>query len=183
MPPPSRRGGRSRSSAFPIELRGTLGTLLRTTIEQARDAIERGAREGRARLDDVRAERRRADAIAELGELVLERARRGELPELEQVPEIADALDALAAMDELEPRDERPAPRRDHVTPERRSRFDGTVSSRDWRPPAPREAGAAEPSPPRKPQAKPKAGGIVFRDDDDDDLGEYMHPDDVPRKG
>ncbi len=79
-----RRGGGLR----PPELRGTLGTLLRTTLAQAgvvRDAIERGAREGRSRLDDLRSNRRRHDALAELGDLVLDLIRRGEI-DLAELP-------------------------------------------------------------------------------------------------
>jgi len=67
-----RRGG-----FRPPELRGTLGTLIRTTTGVVRDAIERGAREGRARLDDVRSRGRRHDALADLGEIVLDLIRRG----------------------------------------------------------------------------------------------------------
>jgi hypothetical protein len=191
MPPP-RRGRSSRSgratSFAPPELRGTLGTLLRTTLAQAsavREALERGAREGRARFDDARHEKRRQEALAELGEIVLERVRNGELSELEQVPEAADAI---AALDDLDSR-EQPEPvrrAREWVAPQARSRFDrarealtddGTVSSKDWKPP-PRAPAAA-------PAAAKKKGGIVFNapdDDEDDDLADYMHPDDVPPK-
>jgi hypothetical protein len=231
MAPPRR--GRPRASAFPTELRGTLGTLLRTTLMSARDALERGAREGRARFDDVRLERRRDAAVGELGERVLELVRRGDLPELEQQPEIADALAVIADLDDkLEGRgrdadfDDR-EPGRDWVTPETRSRFDrgrassasdssdsesedGTVaSSAGWRPPAAREPTArvwkpgqidvkvdeveiestrptrADDTRPLRPRDidAPRKGGIVFGGDDDDaDLADYMHPDDVPAK-
>src|SRR5258705_4667388 len=84
------------------ELRGTLGTLLRTTLAQAgavREVIERGAREGRARLDEVRSERRRDHAVAELGELVIELIDRGEAPELAEHPDVIAALDAVAELD------------------------------------------------------------------------------------
>jgi hypothetical protein len=163
----SSRRGRSRGFA-PPELRGTLGTLLRTTLVTAREALERSAREGRARFDDVRRERRRADALAELGERVLARIRRGEAPELEAAPDIADAV---AALEELEARPAGPGagrdrddvPGRDWVAPETRARFDrgrarrddddagaapggdagdGTVSSASWRPPPARAPGA-----------------------------------------
>src|SRR5882757_6693533 len=92
-----RRGG-----FRPPELRGALGTLLRTTTDVVRDALERGAREGRARLDDVRANRRRHDALAELGEVVLDPIRRGEI-DLDELPEARalvrrlDELDASAS--------------------------------------------------------------------------------------
>ncbi len=148
---PPRRGGRSRTFGAP-ELRGTLGTLLRTTLAQAgavRDAIERSAREGRARIDDALLDRRRAEAISELGEIVLELIRKGELRELAEVPEIADALSAIDEVDARTPRGARDRrddePGRDWIAPDSRSRFDrgrspdpdaeggdGTVSSRSW---------------------------------------------------
>jgi len=209
----------------------------------ARDALERGAREGRARFDDVRLERRRDAAVAELGERVLDLVRRGDLPELEQLPEIADALAVIADLDaRVEGRDTRDEGRagRDWVVPETRSRFDrgrggsererdpdrehdrdreerretkddGTVSSASWRPPPPKEPSArvwkpgeidvkaadlpvestrpprgddTRPLRPRDVGAQAKKGGIVFggASDDDDDLADYMHPDDVPAK-
>src|ERR1700733_1431340 len=89
-----RRGG-----LRPPELRGTLGTLLRTTTGGVRDALERGAREGRARLDDARANRRRHDALADLGELVLDLPRRGEIA-LAELPEARDLVRQLDELDE-----------------------------------------------------------------------------------
>jgi hypothetical protein len=86
---------------------GTLGTLLRTTLAQAgavRDALERGAR---ARLDDVRVGRRHDEALAELGAIVLDLVRRGELADLEEFREIADAI---AVIEDLEARQAEPAP-------------------------------------------------------------------------
>src|SRR5258705_1993657 len=97
---------RQRRGGFrPPELRGTLGTLLRTTWEQAgvvRDALERGAREGRSRLDEARANRRRLDALAELGELVLDLIRRGEI----DLGELPEAKDLVRRLDELDDEDE-----------------------------------------------------------------------------
>src|SRR6185295_4315211 len=122
-----RRGG-----LRPPELRGTLGTLLRTTTGAVRDAIERGAREGRARLDDARANRRRQDALADLGDLVLDLIRRGEI-DLAELPEARDLVRQLDELDH-EPADEPPPPPRAPL----RRRFDdrarptdddGTVSS------------------------------------------------------
>src|SRR5689334_17979650 len=89
-----RRGGGFR----PPELRGTLGTLLRTTLEQAgavRDALERGAR---SRFDEARAHRRRKDALADLGELVLDLIRRGEI-DLTELPEAHDLVRLLDDLD------------------------------------------------------------------------------------
>src|SRR5437868_11634670 len=93
---------RQRRGGFrPPELKGTLGTLLRTTLAQAgavREVLERGAREGRSRLDEVMAGRRRQEALAELGEIVLDLIRRGEI-EVEQLPEVRNVI---AHLDELD---------------------------------------------------------------------------------
>src|SRR5882672_4411487 len=93
---------RGRSSGFrPPELKGTLGTLWRTTLQQAgvvRDALERGAREGRSRLDEARTSRKRHDALAELGELVLELIRTGEI----DISELPEAEDIVHFLDELD---------------------------------------------------------------------------------
>jgi hypothetical protein len=174
--------------------------LLRTTLQQAgavREALERGAREGRSRIDDFRGNRRRQEALAELGEIVLDLIRKGEidlaeLPEAQALVEHLEELDANAG-----------APDDDIAQPASRSRFDardlddGTVSSLSgrkpqragrptnvWRPPV---ESAAAPLPPTSPGHKaipdPKRkGGIQFDGDDDDDLADYMHPDDVPPK-
>src|SRR3954470_14312680 len=112
-----RRGG-----FRPPELRGTLGMLLRTTTGVVRDALERGAREGRARLDSARASRRRHDALADLGELVLDLIRRGEI-DLGELPEARDLVRELDELDDADPAgadDAEPGPPRPAV----RSRFD-----------------------------------------------------------
>src|ERR1044071_235714 len=100
-----RRGG-----FRPPELRGTLGTLLRTTTRVVRDALERGAREGRARLDvarasfdSARATHRRHDALADLGELLLDLIRRAAIPgapPLGREPDQLDEAPAAALEDE-----------------------------------------------------------------------------------
>jgi hypothetical protein len=231
------------------ELRGTLGTLLRTTTGAVRDALQRGAREGRARFEDVRASRRRQDALAELGELVLALIRKGEidLAELPEARELVRQLDDFEAESADEPaleppratsrsrfddRARRPAPAPadlagpdDHADPDD---DDGTVSSgaiarhasaasgtassgatRRTNPGVPRYVESAPastrvPTKPIKNSWRPtlddaptiadmpaakrsllphdpqRRGGISF---DDDDLNEYMHPDDVPPKG
>ncbi|HSK03326.1 MAG TPA: hypothetical protein VK932_18870 [Kofleriaceae bacterium] len=121
-----RRGGGFR----PPELRGTLGTLLRTTLEQAsfvRDALERGAREGRSRLDDALSGRRRKDALAELGELVLDLIRRGEI-DLGELPEAADLVRFLDDLDADSPSADEPADR--IAQPPTRGRFDSRARDR-----------------------------------------------------
>jgi hypothetical protein len=211
---------RQRRGGFrPPELRGTLGTLLRTAVPAVRDVLERGAREGRARLDDALSGRRRSDALAELGEIVLDLIRRGEI-DVAEIPEVSDIVQHLDELDaEAEPA---PTPRAlnrkrfdDRGPPTERGKKrakpddDGTVSSRTWSPPSsssstalssrgggaspgsaarvwrPTEARPADEITAReRPRAAPmpnpaKKGGISF---DDDDLADYMHPDDVPPK-
>ncbi len=125
-----RRGGGFR----PPELRGTLGTLLRTTLEQAsfvRDALERGAREGRSRLDDALSGRRRKDALAELGELVLDLIRRGEI-DLGELPEAADLVRFLDELDADSAAAEEPADR--IAQPPTRGRFDSRAGADRARP-------------------------------------------------
>jgi hypothetical protein len=206
-----RRGG-----LRPPQLRGTLGTLLRTTTGVVRDAIERGAREGRARLDDALSGRRRDAILADLGEIVLDLVRRGEI-DLAELPEARDLIRQLDDLD-AEPTDPEPAPLRAttrHRFDDRPGRDpaasdDGTVSSgavRSSRPTIPTRPKSAEsqssraPTRPIKglwrpdveaagpPDAPPgrrsplphdphSKGGISF--EGDDDLEDYMHPDDVP---
>lgn len=202
-----RRGGGFR----PPELRGTLGTLIRTAAPAVRDVLERGVREGRARLDDALSGRRRSDALAELGEIVLDLIRRGEI-DIADLPEVHDIVAHLDELDaEHPPADPEapPPPRkrfddrgsrntktRNELPPRDRdrNRDDGTVSSRTWSPPRAQPARVWKPPAadiaPRaadeitareRPNPATKKGGIAF-DDDDSDLADYMHPDDVPPK-
>jgi hypothetical protein len=194
-----RRGG---GGFRPPELKGTLGTLLRTTLHQAgvvRDAAREALGQGKARLDDARAQRRRQDTLAELGELVLDLIRKGEI----DLGELPEAKPLIAHLDELDAGRAHEVEAEDEIaTVPSRSRFDtrsrggpedGTVASgarwtppkisrptsqRVWRPPV----DAAPPPAAAAPPAKRK-GGISFESDDDDaDLADYMHPDDVPPK-
>ena len=185
---------RQRRGFGPPELKGTLGTLLRTTLQQAsavRDVIERGAR---SRLEDLRHNRRRHDALAELGEIMLDLIQRGEI-DLDELPEARTVVEQLL--------DQAPDEHDHHevATPPSRSRFDdrpakkprdagdGTVSSAASRWALPKQ-GQPAPSrvwrpdvaapPPASVAAPVKKGGISF--DDDEDLADYMHPDDVPPK-
>jgi hypothetical protein len=208
---PKRRGG---SGGFRLpEARGTLGTLLRTAIQQAggvKDALTRGAQQGRSKLDELRTDRRRHEALADLGEIVLDLIRRGEI----DVAELPEARDLIRTLDEIDAEtdesditttqpfnrgrfDDRGAA--SAPTARKRGDDDGTVGSgarwspakkaaapeRVWRPPAdePREH-EPEAAPrrgvvPTLPKDPHRKGGISF---DDEDLGDYMHPDDVPPK-
>jgi hypothetical protein len=201
----AKRGSRKGSGGFrPPELRGTLGTLINTALSQAgvvRSALERGAREGKSRIDEARNNRRRHDALAELGEILLGLIRDAEI-DLAELPEARDIVRHLDELDGEEAQD-----LDEVVRPQSRARFDdrrrddnddGTVSSaakpwtakkpaapaRVWRPVDPEpEPETAPPSPPARDRRLPnnpvRKGGIAF---DDEDLAEYMHPDDVPPK-
>jgi hypothetical protein len=196
----AKRGTRKGSGGFrPPELRGTLGTLINTALSQAgvvRNALERGAREGKSRLDEARNNRRRHDALAELGEILLQLIRDGEI----DLAELPEAREIVRHLDELDGEEQ---DLDEVVRPQTRSRFDdrrgdddGTVSSarpwsakkpaataRVWRPVDPEPEVEEAPPPSREPRRLPnnpsRKGGIAF---DDEDLAEYMHPDDVPPK-
>src|SRR6185436_2696410 len=98
-----------RGKGRPPELKGTLGTLINTAIAQAgvvrdaaRSALERGARETRSRLDNARSSRRRDELLADLGDIVLDLIRQGEidLGELPEAKPIVAELDELDAVEE-----------------------------------------------------------------------------------
>jgi hypothetical protein len=197
-----RRGPRGRELPSLPGLAG-LGSLIKSTLASAgavREVIERGAREGKSRIDEALAERRRKDLLAELGEAVLGLLRAGEI-ELDDLPELRDLvadLDQLDADGEV-PEVARPASR-ERFDARLRDAADGTVSSSHWTPPTPPARAPGPPGPPTwrppgEPTARPRSaeptqadpltrmveqatrkGGITF----DDDLADYMHPDDVP---
>lgn len=212
---PKRRGG-SGSLRTP-EARSTLGTLLRTAIQQAggvKDALTRGAQQGRSKIEELRTDRRRHEALADLGEVVLDLIRRGEI----DVAELPEARDLIRTLDEIDAEDAdsditstqpfnrgrfddrgaaptptrspargAPTPRTDDGTVGSGARWSpssktaATAPQRVWRPDA---EPAPEPSPargivPTLPKDPHRKGGISF---EDDDLADYMHPDDVPPK-
>lgn len=184
---------RSSGGGFkPSDLGGTLGTLIRSALSQAS-----GVRE---KIDTYRSDQKRKDALAELGEIVLELVRRGEI-DLGELPEAKEVIRFLDEVDETNTSHAQ-AHDQDHPSdpalPTSRSRFDtrssdDTVSSARWTPPraAPPErvwrptSASSEPDPSARLVPLPKdplrKGGISF--DTDDDLASYMHPDDVPPKG
>jgi hypothetical protein len=185
---------RQRRGGFPApELRGTLGTLLRTT----REFLERGAREGRERLDEALSSRRRHEALADLGEIVLDLVRRGEI-DLAELPEARDVVAHLDEIDRGSHPDAGDEERHDDLhgaIGSTRRRFDdrshgasadGTVPSSTWKPPGRRTDTPPAARAPRDREKglraavapRPAGGGITF----DDDLADYMHPDDVPAK-
>src|SRR3990170_8292957 len=101
MAPRGRGKGRDRSNRD--DLRGTLGSLIRSTIDQVgavREAVERGARNQRVWIDGALLQRKYREALAELGEAVYELAAAGELGDLADHPELASRLDEIQAIDE-----------------------------------------------------------------------------------
>jgi hypothetical protein len=197
-----RRGG-------PPDFKGTLGLLLRTTLDQVgavKDAVEKQARSQKGRFDQALDDRRRRDALAELGEEIYRLAGRQELGDLALNPTIAMHLERIDALDELDPdldafdHGEEAVSSAGYRPPERKSGGEYRV----WRPVMPEDepAAAAEPAPP-EPSSAPKAatnthrprrvasrqgGAIHFVEqapppedpESDEDLSEYMHEDDVP---
>jgi len=86
----------------PPALRGTLGTLLRTTLQQVgvvRDVVERQARSSRSRLDSALLQRKHRDTLLSLGEAVYNLAVSGELGDLEEFPEIMECLAELESLE------------------------------------------------------------------------------------
>ena len=79
----SKTGGRG-----PTDLKGTLGTLIRTTINQVgavSDVAKRSALAQKQRLDGALLERKRRDALADLGELLYHLVQAGEI-DIGEVP-------------------------------------------------------------------------------------------------
>jgi hypothetical protein len=192
------------------KVKGTLGTLLRTTMHQVgvvKDAAVRQARTQRVWIDSAVLARRRKELLAQLGEQLVERVRSGAAGELDaRWPELAASVEEL---DQLEAElDEATARSRDAVPavsaawarakagrsapPPRRPE-----DLRVWRPvldddePAVSatevSAGEATPAPDpaergRRRRARFSAGGQGgISFGDDDDLAQYMHEDDVPK--
>jgi hypothetical protein len=172
------------------ELKGTLGTLIRSTLEQVgvvTDAAREKARLGQRRIDEALLERKLKAALAEVGEVARGLVADGRIdaaafPELSHALDRVEALEApIAELDESADEPTRGSPRaawsRVPRSSERSARrsvapdpFDAEGrASGVWRPP--------EPS---------SSGGTRFTGEalDDEDLAEYMHADDVPpRRG
>ncbi len=123
------RGRRTRGGGA-LDIQGTLGTLLRTTLHQmgvVKDAVERQARSSLGQLDTAKLQRQRREALARLGEVVWDLACSGELGELAERSEVTAVLDELH---ELEASAEEGAELGGEPA-------DGSVSSSEWKPPAP----------------------------------------------
>jgi hypothetical protein len=202
------RGGKR---GVPPDLKGTLGTLIRTTINQVgamTDVARRQARSQKQRLDTALLERRRREALTELGENLYELASRGDI-ELDELPELFQGVQAVEEIDreiaeaaaETQKRNPRRPVRLERARP---AEHPGDRRERVWRPPveaddvqpeaqegSPEEARAAlgrssRESVRRAASTASRGGGIVFVDEDDtesdDSLASYMNDDDVPRR-
>ena len=118
-----RRGG-------PPDLKSTLGSLLRTTLDQVgavKDVMEQQARSRGGLLDQALVQRRRRESLARLGEAVYRLSQRGELGELALDPEIGMAI---AELDEMGDEDREHQP---HMSASKRAGVEA-VSSADYRP-------------------------------------------------
>jgi hypothetical protein len=159
----------------PPDIKGTLGTLLRTTLIQLsslRDAARREIESRREWIGGGDIERQRTAVLAGLGAIIVELARAGEL-DLEDFPEVRQAIDDLQALDdEIAAAGPQPPAR--------------PASIGVWRPPMddPEPAPADLPAPEGRPsRRRPGGSRIAFVSDeleDEEDLAEYMHRDDVP---
>ena len=187
-----------------------MGSLLRTTINQVgavTDVARRSALNQKQRLEAL-LERRRRDALADLGETLHELVRSGEL-DIDELPELQRGVEAVDDIDQQIAEAEAAQSGRGARRPVRLTRNDApadwsregrgsrqrppAVEPRVWRPgvgapvepPAP-AAAAAAPAP-----RTDGGGGIVFLDDDaaagepdpDESLEAYMNDEDVPRRG
>jgi hypothetical protein len=97
------RGGGRRGGTTREDLRGTMGSLLRTAIDQVgalRDTVERQARTQRVWIDGALLQRKYREALAQLGEQVYQMAAAGELPDVAGHPELQALLDDIQAIDE-----------------------------------------------------------------------------------
>ena len=93
--PTKRRISRPRAARHP---RHAVAIDALEQVGVVRDAVERGAREGRSRLDEARQNRRRHDALADLGEIVLELIRAGEI-DIAELPVVRSGVRDLAELD------------------------------------------------------------------------------------
>src|SRR5688500_12506811 len=85
----------------PPDLKGTLGTLLRTTINQVgafTDVARRSALTQKQRLDGALLERRRREALADLGEVLYQLLKSGEI-ELDELPELVQAAEEIEELE------------------------------------------------------------------------------------
>jgi hypothetical protein len=152
---------------------------LRTTINQVgafTDVARRSALTQKQRLDGALLERRRRDALAELGEVLYELLKSGEI-ELDELPELVRAAEEIEELDrriaEADAEGSRGPKRPVRLTrtePEARAR-DAKPTERVWRPRQPEEPA-------------PQRGGITFVEDEpgDEKLDEYMNEADVPER-
>ena len=196
---------KSGRRGVPPDLKGTLGTLLRTTINQVgalSDVARRSALTQKQRLDGALLERRRREALADLGEVLYQLLKSGEI-ELDELPELVQAAEEIEELERriAEAEAESGRPRRpvrlarterrsagggdrdrdrDPAAEAARRERDTRPTDRVWRPPpaqVPVPRPKSEPAPPAAAR-----GGITFVDDDlpeGEELDEYMNDADV----
>jgi hypothetical protein len=102
---------RLKRPGFRSQLGDQLGSLLTNAFQQldsVREVVTKGTKAGRVQLDLVLLKRKRKDALAALGEVVLRLAHSGRIDE-DELPELGDPLAELEALDEKIEREERRA--------------------------------------------------------------------------
>jgi hypothetical protein len=138
----------------PGNLKGTLGSLFRTTLQQAgsfRQVLEREARSTRSWIEATRQARRKKDLLAELGLITYELAVRGELGDLAEYPELSMYVQQLDALEEGK-----------SAAPSQETSASEEAAPPDW---------------------QPVSTYVQSRTETDDaDLKDFMHEDDVPKK-
>ncbi|HLU66193.1 MAG TPA: hypothetical protein VKZ63_07945 [Kofleriaceae bacterium] len=149
------KGGRR---GVPPDLKGTLGTLLRTTINQVgavTDVARRSAATQKQRLDGALLERRRREVLADLGVQLVQLVQSGEI-ELGDLPELTRHVEEVADLDRRIAEAEAQAAAGAVRRPVRLTRRPGKMAARPereelrvWRPPGidrPGEAPASAPA-------------------------------------
>ncbi|MBL4636218.1 MAG: hypothetical protein JKY56_20325 [Kofleriaceae bacterium] len=147
----------SRRRGGPPDLKSTLGSLLRTTLDQfgaVKDVVEQQTRGRGGLLDQALMQRRRKEAMARLGESMYSYLQKGS-PEAEAIALVPEIAMAIANVDSLEDEeygydspgfeggefvpasDHNFVPAPNHSSPKQNRE---AVSSANYRPPAPKQS-------------------------------------------
>jgi len=173
------------------DLKTTLGSLLRTTFEQAseqasvvREVVTQQAIGKGGIIDQALTQRKRTALMAKLGEEVVRTMKTGALSELALHPELGAILQEIEEIDTIGNAND--------SFEDIGSMRSEAVSARDFQPPAPgQETSVWRPVVPEDAtfledepvsSSAKKSSGLTFgvQEENDDDLDAYMHEDDVP---
>ncbi len=142
----------SRRRGGPPDLKSTLGSLLRTTLDQfgaVKDVVEQQTRGRGGLLDQALTQRRRKEAMARLGESIYSYLQEGS-PEAEAIALVPEIAMAIANVDSVEDEDDgydsaefeggEFVPASDHSFVPSPNQNREAVSSANYRPPAPKQS-------------------------------------------